>query len=430
MIITLTGATFSTSIGTLDSWFIQTSITGGGLTASESNIKSIRKDDTAGATLTYTYNTENYKYTNGTVTDATGATVGSISGSNGTVTVTLNAGNTIKGKITIAILMEYIGSGEDSSTYTFTINPTPTSAIVTLSATGYSTVSGTGSQNITVANGTSVSWSVSKSGYVEQNGTWIANGANETKSVTLTISGSTDPTPGDLPNLVQGYISGATVDNELNTRVRIDGLVSGAFSIECNDGYVIRAIQECTTTTPSASDAIIVTSDQLETSYSGGSTGKYYAITFCKTSATTSISPSESIVKSFSGTIVAITPGDSTTDDTVAGTDVNYTLVQGAHVQNDSSLYQGTNRVTTPKAIKGKFTVTVNSGYAIRAVYEYTKESGDTKGTMVAETSETRTSFTSNNDSKYYGVTFTLASPNSANDIAPTEDIVASWKYV
>lgn len=131
MIITLTGATFSTSIGTLDSWFIQTSITGGGLTASESNIKSIRKDDTAGATLTYTYNTENYKYTNGTVTDATGATVGSISGSNGTVTVTLNAGNTIKGKITIAILMEYIGSGEGGGGDNDTTDPTPDGTVIT-----------------------------------------------------------------------------------------------------------------------------------------------------------------------------------------------------------------------------------------------------------------------------------------------------------
>lgn len=156
MIITLTGATFSTSIGTLDSWFIQTSITGGGLTASESNIKSIRKDDTAGATLTYTYDTENYKYTNGTVTDATGATVGSISGSNGTVTVTLNAGNTIKGKITIAILMEYIGSGEEPEN---PVNP-PSGGITNyaLPYTSWNWVSGFGDALTRTAD--SFSWTV------------------------------------------------------------------------------------------------------------------------------------------------------------------------------------------------------------------------------------------------------------------------------
>lgn len=49
---------------------------------------------------------------------------------------------------------------------------------------------------------------------------------------------------------------------------------------------------------------------------------------------------------------------------------------------------------------------------------------------MVSETSETLTTYTSTDDSKYYGVTFTYASPNAANDIAPTENIVASWKYV
>lgn len=83
-------------------------------------------------------------------------------------------------------------SGEETpvtpTTYTFTINPTPTSATVTLSATGYSTVSGTGSKSITVANGTKVNWSVSADGYTAQNGTWIANGSNETKNIVLVTS--------------------------------------------------------------------------------------------------------------------------------------------------------------------------------------------------------------------------------------------------
>ena len=74
------------------------------------------------------------------------------------------------------------------TTYTFTINPDPTSATVTLSATGYSTVSGTDSQSITVANGTKVSWSVSADGYTTRTGNWTAN-ENKTMPVTLTATG-------------------------------------------------------------------------------------------------------------------------------------------------------------------------------------------------------------------------------------------------
>ncbi len=74
--------------------------------------------------------------------------------------------------------------------YTFTINPDPTSATVTLSATGYSTVTGTGSKSITVANGTVVSWSVSANGYTEQSGTETVT-KTDSKSVVLSEIEST-----------------------------------------------------------------------------------------------------------------------------------------------------------------------------------------------------------------------------------------------
>ena len=364
MIITLKGANFSQSnIGTLDSWFIAWS--GSGLTAAAGNATSIKKDSTSTTTLTYTYNTENYEYTSGTVKDATGATVGSVSASNGTVTVIINAGNTIKGKITIAIVMEYIGVGEEPEPETPVIPP----------------------------------------------------------------SGGTTTTT--LP-LVQGYIDKGMVNSELNTRVRSDGLAYGPFSVEVNSGYLIRAIYEHTKADLTDGGTAIVVSTDKKTSYSGGQAGKYYAFTFCKSDATKSLSPSESIIKSFSGTIVPIqqASGGGTTDTPAAGTDVTYTLVQGAHVQNDKELYVGPNRVTTDVAIKGKFTVTVNDGYAIRAVYEYTKASGDTAGTMVLETNASATTFTSTKANKYYGVTFTKAGDAANNNIAPTEAIVKSWKYV
>lgn len=242
-------------------------------------------------------------------------------------------------------------------------------------------------------------------------------------------SGGTTTTT--LP-LVQGYIDKGSVNSDLKTRVRSDGLAYGPFSVEVNSGYLIRAIYEHTKADLSDGGTAVVVSADAKTSYSGGQAGKYYAFTFCKSDATKSLSPSESIIKSFSGTIVPIqqASGGGTTDTPAAGTNVTYTLVQGAHVQNDKELYVDPNRVTTDVAIKGKFTVTVNDGYAIRAVYEYTKASGDTAGTLVLETNTSATTFTSTKANKYYGVTFTKAGDNANNNIAPTEAIVKSWKYV
>ena len=255
------------------------------------------------------------------------------------------------------------------------------------------------------------------------------SGGGEPETPVNPPSGGTTTTT--LP-LVQGYIDKGMVNNELKTRVRSDGLAYGPFSVEVNSGYLIRAIYEHTKADLTDGGTAVVVSADAKTSYSGGQAGKYYAFTFCKSDATKSLSPSESIIKSFSGTIVPIqqASGGGTTDTPAAGTDVTYTLVQGAHVQNDKEVYVGPNRVTTDVAIKGKFTVTVNDGYAIRAVYEYTKASGDTAGTLVLETNTSATTFTSKNANKYYGVTFTKAGDNANNNIAPTEAIVKSWKYV
>lgn len=75
--------------------------------------------------------------------------------------------------------------------YTLTITPDPSDATVTLSATGYSTVSGTGSQSITVANGTKVNWSVSASDYTTRTGDWTISDGNKTESIKLVASGGT-----------------------------------------------------------------------------------------------------------------------------------------------------------------------------------------------------------------------------------------------
>ena len=110
------------------------------------------------------------------------------------------------------------------------------------------------------------------------------------------------------------------------------------------------------------------------------------------------------------------------------GTDidtVDYVLTQGAWVNTGYSSNHS-NRVCTKDLVKGKFYVKAKSGYIIRAVYSYSSADGGT-GSMDADTSTTRTEYTSNNDSLYYGVTF--AKTDASVDISPSEDIVAEWYF-
>ena len=97
--------------------------------------------------------------------------------------------------------------------YTFTINPTPSSATVTLTASGY-TQSG---NSITVPSGTNVSWKVTASGYEEQSGTENVT-STSTKNVTLVEeSGGVDS--GTVYNDFE-YITGQYLDQysgNLNT---------------------------------------------------------------------------------------------------------------------------------------------------------------------------------------------------------------------
>lgn len=91
--------------------------------------------------------------------------------------------------------------------YTFTINPTPTSATVTLSASGYTTVSGTGSKSITVANGTQVAYTVSKTGYITKTGT-IKVSYTQSMGVSLVSeSGGSGGGAGGITNYALPYTS-------------------------------------------------------------------------------------------------------------------------------------------------------------------------------------------------------------------------------
>ena len=89
--------------------------------------------------------------------------------------------NKITGNVVITVATEKVNTQPDTPTmYTFTINPTPSTATVTLTASGYAQ----SGNSITVPSGTSVAWKVEASGYVTQNGTHTVT-KTETKNVTL-----------------------------------------------------------------------------------------------------------------------------------------------------------------------------------------------------------------------------------------------------
>ena len=80
------------------------------------------------------------------------------------------------------VKIEFIGPLNPEDYYTYTINPTPSDATVTLTAAGY-TQDG---NSITVYKNTYVSWSVSKTGYETQNGSLYVN-SSATNNVTLNV---------------------------------------------------------------------------------------------------------------------------------------------------------------------------------------------------------------------------------------------------
>ena len=209
MWLKLASATFSTNLGKMsnlsNSISIKYSASGFSYTTG-----SVSKD-AASASLVLTLNSNyTYEHSDSNVT-ITGATKGATSYSSGTLTIpiTPSSGSTFGASGVNSINVTVTGavsSGGEPETpvtptnYTFTINPTPSTATVTLTASGY-TQNG---NSITVANGTAVSWKVSANDYIEQNGTWTANGSNETLPVTLDKE-SSDPEGGGAED-ISAYI--------------------------------------------------------------------------------------------------------------------------------------------------------------------------------------------------------------------------------
>ena len=202
MWLKLANAVFTNNLGTLssltNSYSITYNLTGGiskttGATsipkASGQNYVNLSENFVA----TFTLGT-GAEYTSTSITvggNALNSSYYSASESSGIVTVTIptTSAQQITGNVIINVIAT-AGSAPVVTNYTFTINPTPSDATVTLTASGY-TQNG---NSITVANGTTVSWSVSASGYTEQTGTWTINGGNKTENITLTASSGSGET--------------------------------------------------------------------------------------------------------------------------------------------------------------------------------------------------------------------------------------------
>ena len=200
----LAGATFTNNLGTMDSISKSYMMDYSGLTGLQASPGSVSyaTDSTPDAKITFTVKS-GYVFKSGSKVTASGGASKTY-----TASADIAAGNSftmdltgISGKVTFVGAAELVSSGgntgggepETPVNYTFTLNPTPTSATVTLSATGYSTVSGTGSKSITVASGTVVSYNVSASGYTSQSGTQTVT-STSTKNISLSESSSSSGT--------------------------------------------------------------------------------------------------------------------------------------------------------------------------------------------------------------------------------------------
>ena len=206
MIITLKGADFSkNNIGPLSSWLISREIGDG---ARYSGPVYVSKGGAFSATVVLA---EGYTLDSAGVTVIMGGSpvTSGVTVSGNTITISIAS---VTGNVVIKVPTKNISTGEEEEpvNYTFTINPNPTSATVTLSATGYSTVSGTGSKSITVADGTKVNWTVSASGYTTRTGNWTINGGNKTENIVLSATGG----------------EGNTATYLLNKNIFSDGLIT------------------------------------------------------------------------------------------------------------------------------------------------------------------------------------------------------------
>ena len=161
--------------------------------------------------------------------------------------------------------------------------------------------------------------------------------------------------------LYQGYVDNKKEDDVLNTRVKTEALV-GPFEIEVNDGYLIRAAYEYTSTSVANGGNILVQSNQNKTylKYTGQ---QYVYITFCKTDATQALSPTEDIVKMFNTDIEV--EDNPVTD----GVEVNGITIKLGQLLDDG-LKTNNARAYTVQNVNDKTTLTTTGDYVMIPTYD------------------------------------------------------------
>lgn len=193
MIITLKSADFSVNnIGTLDSWMISTSLDIGAIYQGATRVNK-------GGSFVGTIIINSSYELDGNITVIMGGNIvsGVVSGSGNSYTITI--GN-VTGNVNIVVNTKVKENGgevdpsdptpepepePEEVKYTLTINPNPSDATVVMN--------GNNQKSITVSKGQTVIWSVSKTGYTIQSGSWTAN-ANETKNIVLTAESANSAT--------------------------------------------------------------------------------------------------------------------------------------------------------------------------------------------------------------------------------------------
>lgn len=230
MIITLKGANFeSNRIGVLSKWNITRVLDAG---TTYDGPTSVDKGAEFSATLTLK---ENYEYLAGiSVTMSGDGTINKVT--NGNVT-TITSSN-VTGNITIRALTKDV-TVITPTTYTFTINPTPANATVTMN--------GIVQNSITVAQGTTINWSVAADGYESQSGTHVVSD-NHTMNVTLTETEIAPTTYTVTYVYVDG--SGAAVKDSETETVTAGTVMNFATtdSRATVDGYTCTAVSQASAT--------------------------------------------------------------------------------------------------------------------------------------------------------------------------------------
>jgi hypothetical protein len=194
--------------------------------------------------------------------------------------------------------------------------------------------------------------------------------------------------------LYQGYVDNKTLNNQLATRVRTDA-IQGPCKIEVNEGYLIRAIYEYSSTNVAAGGNLLVPADKGATSYTYQGTGYIY-VTFCKKDATQNLLPTEDIVKVFS-TDVDVTVPDVGGQVEVSGIGIDLGQLL------DTGLKQNAARAYTVNNVNDKTTFTTTGDFVMIPTYDNNDIVGDGLKTFYTHTaSNTFSTSSSGGTLKYH----------------------------